>query len=470
MSLNLLSKIDEMIDESSRDLVSDTIKLVNIKSVEGEPLDGAPFGEGPKKVLDAFVEMSEKAGFYTKDYNVGVVSVALKGGCADLGIWLHGDVVPEGDGWRFDPYSAVEYKGCVIGRGATDNKGQLAAIYNLFKIFKNLNVELNYNPAIFLGSNEETGMNDISGIEGNPDAKGFINVATPPALSLVPDGGFPVGYGGKGGMNITLRSKSPLRSLTFSAGQSSSPGLAVSTLKTDKIPDELPNCEIKRGEVCEISAFTPPRHGAHPDPDGNMITNLSAVLLDYDLVDDGDRRPLEFFRNVSSDIYGTCLGIDTEHEILGKLTVFSKAVDFIDGYVEFKLNIRYPITITYEEIVEKVSKSAADFGFSVKESSSGTIPYLLCNDSDIIDALQKAAGELIPDISKPYTLSGGTYAHKLPNAYVFGMNGCLPPEDFPKGRGGAHGIDESVSIDRLKRAMKIYARALLYLNEINFKK
>ena len=343
-------------------------------------------------------------------------------------------------------------------------------MYNLFKIFKELNVKLNYNPAIFLGSNEETGMKDISGICGNPDARGFINVATPPALSLVPDDGFPVGYGGKGGMNITLRSKNPLLSLTFSAGQSSSPGLAVATLKSDKIPEELPSCEIKSGEVTEISAFTPPRHGAHPDPQGNMITNLSAVLLDYDLVDDADRRTLEFFRNVSSDIYGRSLGIDTEHEILGKLTVFSKAVDFIDGYVEFKLNIRYPITITYEEIVEKISKSAADFGFSVKESSSGTIPYLLCNDSDIIDALQKAAGELIPDIGKPYTLSGGTYAHKLPNAYVFGMNGCLPPEDFPKGRGGAHGIDEVVSIDRLKRAMKIYARALLYLNEINFKK
>ena len=66
-------------------------------------------------------------------------------------------------------------------------------------------------------------------------------------------------------------------------------------------------------------------------------------------------------------------------------------------------------------------------------------------------------------------MNGGTYAHKLPNAYVFGTNACLPPEDFPKGRGGAHGIDESASIDRLKRAMRIYARALLLLDEIDFK-
>ena len=43
---------------------------------------------------------------------------------------------------------------------------------------------------------------------------------------------------------------------------------------------------------------------------------------------------------------------------------------------------------------------------------------------------------------------------------------CLPPADFPKGRGGAHGVDESVSLDRLQRFMRIYARALLQLNDL----
>ena len=65
----------------------------------------------------------------------------------------------------------------------------------------------------------------------------------------------------------------------------------------------------------------------------------------------------------------------------------------------------------------------------------------------------------------PYLMSGGTYAHRLPNAYVFGMSGNLPPADFPAGRGGAHGVDEAVSVDRLIRGMKIYARALLAINE-----
>ena len=78
----------------------------------------------------------------------------------------------------------------------------------------------------------------------------------------------------------------------------------------------------------------------------------------------------------------------------------------------------------------------------------------------------EASREVTGDDKEPFTLSGGTYAHKLPNAYVFGTNGNLPPDDFEKGRGGAHGVDECVSIARLKRAMKIYARALLRLKEI----
>ena len=48
------------------------------------------------------------------------------------------------------------------------------------------------------------------------------------------------------------------------------------------------------------------------------------------------------------------------------------------------------------------------------------------------------------------------------------MNGNKKPEDFPAGHGGAHGKDECVSLDRLQRAMRIYARAFLALNEMDW--
>ena len=137
MDKELIKLIDEKIEEATKDIIKDTVRLVNINSERGEALPGAPFGKGAREVLDAVLEMGKAEGFVTTDYNVGVVSTALKDGKADLGIWAHGDVVPAGEGWDFEPYNAtvIDDK-YIIGRGVTDNKGQLAAIFNLLKIFK----------------------------------------------------------------------------------------------------------------------------------------------------------------------------------------------------------------------------------------------------------------------------------------------------------------------------------------------
>ena len=90
------------------------------------------------------------------------------------------------------------------------------------------------------------------------------------------------------------------------------------------------------------------------------------------------------------------------------------------------------------------------------------------SDCEIARMLHRVANEVTGDDKPMYIVRGGTYAHFLPNAYAYGMNGNLPPADFPKGRGGAHGLDEAVSLDRLQCAMKIYARVLLELNEMEW--
>lgn len=464
----LLAQIDALIEASRGELAADTIKLVNIRSVQTEPAPGAPFGEGPRKVLDAFIEMGDELGLVCNDYGVGVVSAAMQAGQPDLGIWLHGDVVHEGDNWSFEPYSAVEYKGCIIGRGATDNKGQLAAVYHVFKIFKQLGIELSYNPAIYVGSNEETGMGDMTGVPGNPDAKGFLNVCTPPRLSLVPDGSFPVAYGGKGGMNITLRSKTPLHGFTMTAGSSDAPGNATAVFESLDIPDTLANCTVNKGSKTEVTTFTPPCHTTKPDPNGNMITLLCGALLDANVVCQEDRGVLEFIKAVSLDIHGKMLGVETEHDILGVLTVYPKTIYNDNGHPELLLNIRYPLGITFETIVERIQAFAGNRGFSVSETFKGVTPYMMDPNSEVIQTLTAVANEVTGEKKPPFTVNGGTYAHRLPNALVFGMNGNRPPEDFPKGRGGAHGVDEAVSLDRLTRAMRIYARALLALDELEW--
>jgi succinyl-diaminopimelate desuccinylase len=114
MNGEIIFKIDELIDNIDDELASDIIRFVNIKSTQGKSISGAPFGEGPKKMLDEFIKVATEDGLFCVDYNVGVVSAALKEGDIDLGIWLHGDVVEAGGDWSFEPYNAVRYKDYVI--------------------------------------------------------------------------------------------------------------------------------------------------------------------------------------------------------------------------------------------------------------------------------------------------------------------------------------------------------------------
>jgi len=464
--MEILTKIDEMIEASTKQVAADTIRLVNINSEKGEPLPGAPWGAGPRAVLDEVLKMSKADGFYTTDYNVGVISAAMKEGQPDLGVWIHGDVVAAGEGWNYPPYDATEYKGCIIGRGATDNKGQFAAIYNLLKIFKELGIELKYNAAIYVGSNEELGMEDLAGIPGNPDAKGFLNVCTPPRMSLVPDSSWPVGYGGKGAVSVVLRSKTPLHGIKLTAGQPGKPGDALAILDRTDVPSELPKCTVTKGEKAEVSSYSPPRHGANPDPNGNMITFICEDLLDAGLVAEEDKHILEFFKTLSKDINGHCLNIAYEHPVMGLPRVFTSRIDDVDGYPEVTFRIRYPVGITIAEMEENIAKAADAFGFNVVKFTPGTPAYLMDPNTPEIKLLAEIANEITGADAPPYTMSGGTYGHRLPNAYAYGMSGNCPPADFPKGRGGAHGVDECVSLDRLKIAMRIYARALLRLNDI----
>ncbi len=467
MDLKLVEKIDRLIEEYENNLINDTIRLVNIKSEKGEAIPGAPFGEGSRKVLDEMLKMSDKEGFFTQDYNdVGFIKIAMKEGAPDLGIWVHGDVVPAGEGWNFEPYNATLYKNCVIGRGATDNKGQMAAVFNLFRIFKKLGISLNYNPAIYVGSCEESGMHDMKGILGNPEAKGFKNVYKFPKLSLVPDGSFPIGYGAMGSLYVRIKSKKALCNFTLTAGLEKNPGIATAVFENADLPDELEKCTVEKGAKTVVQSYSPPRHGAHPDPEGNMITFLTSALLNCDAVSDEEKHILEFFRDISLDIHGSIFGIDVPDKEKGRTTVFSKEIADCDGCPELVIRVRYPYEFTLADVSEKIKKVCDENGFEIT-IIPGHEPYINEKDNEVVKTFAAIANEVKGTDKLPY-INGATYAHYIPNAYIFGMDGNCPPDDFEKGRGGAHGVDEAVSIGRLKEAMKIYARALLKLNEITW--
>ncbi|MBQ2865110.1 MAG: Sapep family Mn(2+)-dependent dipeptidase [Clostridia bacterium] len=469
MDEQLIRQIDELIDADRANIAADVIRLVNIRSVREAPLPGAPFGEGPQRLLEEVMALGADRGFVTRDYGTGVVSLSPDEGEIDLGIWAHGDVVHEGIGWNYDPYNAVEYKGCIIGRGATDNKGQLVAILRLLEIFKKLGISLRYNPALFVGSNEETAMAEVHNTPEKADVKAFLRNNPAPRLSLVPDSGFPVGYGGKGCVRARIIAKTPWDGVRLEAGKDDSPGKAEAWIPMGEFTDTA-DCTVERcaDGTLKLTANTAPVHCAHPKADGNMITVITDAMLSSGTLSEGDRKKAEFLRAVSTDVCGELFGIDCRSGTMGNLTLAMVDVRHVNGRPEMGINIRYPIETDYESIRRGLERVSGLHGFEIAGIQAGTEPYLLDRDWDVIDELTRISNEVCGADSRPYTVGGGTYAHVLPNALVYGMNGCLPPDDFEPGYGGAHGKDESVSLDRLQRGMRIYARALLKLNEMEW--
>lgn len=454
MNEALYAEIEQEIKKDRDLLVSDTVRLINIRSVVGPSLPGAPFGEGPKKVLDAVWQMGGELGFVMKDYKCGFVSLALKEGPIDVGIFCHGDVVPEGNDWIHDPYHAVEYENCIIGRGATDNKGQLVSMLHLLTILKKLQVELPYNAALYVGSAEEVGMFDMFGIEGNPEAPGFLNVAELPKLSLVPDGAFPVAYCGMGGARVYFTSTKKLESVTIDGGHDENPGEVTATF-TD-------------GIHAPISESEPPTHSMKVNTD-NMFVHLFERLLALDYVTESDKEVITYMRDVAACGHGELFGLDLKHPEMGDTVLRTLEVWTEDGCPRLFTRYRFPMGTSEEDIIGKMNRHGAMHGFTATlKQKNGVKPFNHGVDNPLVKLLCDTANEVTGEGKAPLVEVGGTYAHWLPNGFIFGMSGCKKPEGYPEGRGGAHGKDELVSIERLQRGMKIYARTLLKLRKEDF--
>ena len=69
----------------------------------------------------------------TEDIDGYCLTIATGKGNVEIGIWNHLDVVPEGKGWIYPPYTCTEKDGYLIGRGVQDNKGPAVAVLYAMK-------------------------------------------------------------------------------------------------------------------------------------------------------------------------------------------------------------------------------------------------------------------------------------------------------------------------------------------------
>ena len=166
------------------EMINDIFKLIRIKSDRGEAKEGMPFGEGPAKALEEALSIAASMGFNTKNYENYVGTVDFNEKEKALDILAHLDVVPVSDEWTVTkPFEPIIKDGKLYGRGASDDKGPAVTALYAMKAVKDLNIPLNKNVRLILGTDEECGSSDI---------KYYYDREEEAPMTFSPDADFPL--------------------------------------------------------------------------------------------------------------------------------------------------------------------------------------------------------------------------------------------------------------------------------------
>lgn len=458
-------ELNRKIDDLSESIIKSTQDLVRVKSVQEEAKEGMPFGEGPRKALDRALDISKSLGFKSVNMD-GYIGYAEYGDGDDyVAVLGHLDVVPEGDGWKYPPYSAEVHDGKIYGRGTMDDKGPtVAALYGLEAI-KELGLPLSKRVRIIFGTNEETGSKEV---------EYYMEREKAPISGFTPDAEYPLIYAEKG---ITIfnvvkdlkpcRSNLSVKSMEGGTAPNAVPDLCKCTVETDdpgKIQEAAAmfcsstgydiRTEVRDKEVI-VKSYGVAAHGSLPHLGKNAIMRMFAFL--GTLPFDGDLKEfIDFFNKyVGEETNGETFGVGLKDSESGELT-FNVGRVMMDGdTIKLALNIRYPVTYNLDDMMDPFNERIKGTGIRVEDLMHQK-PLYFPADHPLIKTLQKVYNEQTGLEPKLLAIGGGTYAKEMPNIVAFGPI-------FPGKPDLDHQANEYIEIEDLIRNAKIYAHAIYEL-------
>lgn len=443
--------------------IEDLRKLIAIPSLRNdeEACANAPFGKGCRAALDYMMELGRREGFTVKDIDGYACVLEYGEGDESVGVLGHLDVVPIGEGWTKDPFGGEIIDGYMFGRGTGDDKGPSMAGFYALKMLKDKQIPLNKKIMLIYGCDEESGMECMDYYEKHGEI---------PTFGFVPDASFPLVYGEKGIMKVTLEGTCDTVIRSMHAGERPNIviGKANAFLKQwnkeyeDKFIYYLESHQMEGGinyldddvNVSMEGAFA---HGAWP----YKGVNAALHLLNYVGSAYKDRFAMDTYE-LLNDWMGKPLGIDFEGAYMGFLTMNTGIVDIEDGTVKITLDIRYPNEMTSEDIVQTIKEKLEERESSLHVSHvSDSKPLFVDPKSKLVTTLESVYREYTKDeFTPPMTMGGGTYARKLPNFVAYGPEFPNTVHDTDMEIGAAHQKDEAVKVDDLMMAIAIYAGAL----------
>ncbi len=460
--------IDKAADYYEPEVIAAIKRVVAVKSCEGAPSEGMPFGAGPAAALRETLAVAEELGF-EKTVNLDNYAGYVEMGSGDevIGILGHVDVVPEGEGWHHDPYGCEEADGWIYGRGVTDDKGPLLTALFAMKIIADSGIKLNKRIRLVIGTNEETG---FGGMKYYREHEGGFT------CGFTPDADFPLIFGEKGNYNGyfsgSLAASGAVKILAVNGGEAKNIVAYKCTAMLgfdgsgDNIQAKLAEFAADNGASAEylpavggakITITGRPAHASTPELGLNAISLMMKFLAE---ITEGCAFVNGYNKAVGMDCDGSGCGVKYADEY-GALTFNVGMISSNADNANATIDIRYPLTTAdFKPYAEKISAALAAAGLVLDGYTIGK-PLFVDPQSDLVKSLYSAYSEVTGDsVNKPFTIGGGTYAKAFDNITAFGC-------EFPgSGPYNIHAADERMSIAEMKKSLKIFVKAIINLLEI----
>ncbi len=194
-------------------------------------------------------------------------------------------MVPAGEGWKeTEPFEPVVKGDKLFGRGTADDKGPAVAALYAMRAVKELNIPLEKNVRLILGTDEECGSSDIAH---------YYSIEKEAPMTFSPDGSFPVVNTEKGGLNGHFTAEWTASDLlpklvSIDAGTKVNvvPGKAnavVKGLDAKTLEHAAAECEKRTGirfelkldeDTAVITAIGESAHASLPEEGNNALTGL----------------------------------------------------------------------------------------------------------------------------------------------------------------------------------------------------
>lgn len=423
-------------------------ELIQIKSIKYDgaaseaycPTPGAPFGRGIADALQYVLKLCASFGMRTKNCN-GYAGYAEVGeGEEMLGILVHLDVVPEGNGWTYPPYGGQIHDGKLYGRGAIDDKGPAAAVIFAVKSLMDAGFSFKKRVRLIFGLDEECDWEDMDY---------YTAYEEHPAFGFTPDADFPLIYGEKGILQLDFVLKDPdLGNIVITGGTAA-----------NAVAD---HCEAricsKEKVLYETSAQGTAAHASTPEEGCNAISEVMEHLYERKnsqplCLSKGLERFIDFYHHkIGFSLHGEQMGCDCGDSETGRLTFNVGKIRTQQGELRLSVDLRCPATLSDTSIVNILQQNALDYGLEIQQVDFMKPVFSDCS-SPLVKTLLEVYQEETGDTTQPMTMGGGTYARAMDHIVAFGPL-------FPGQKATEHMENEYISLEHLTAITRIYAHAI----------